>query len=274
MQQTQNNDNPSSDSSNADPTNRFSNRVADYIRYRPHYPPSLLELLRSETGFSPSWKVADVGSGTGILTAPLLDAGNEVYAVEPNQAMREGAENLLVGREGFHSIAGTAEATTLEDASVDLVVAAQAFHWFEPVATRREFVRISRSPGWCLLVWNARRSDATPFLRDYEELLLRHGTDYAEINHRGKSDADRGVVENFFAPSSAHRHVIADNFQHFDFDGLKGRLFSSSYIPPENDPRAGAIVRDLHELFDRYQSDGTVRVEYDTQVYIGKLHAD
>ena len=257
-----------------DPTNRFSNRVADYIRYRPHYPPSLLELLQRETGFDATWRVADIGSGTGILTLPLLDFGNEVDAVEPNGAMRSAAEELLGGRSGFHSVEGTAEATTLADASVDLVVAAQAFHWFDPVPTRREFVRVTRSPGWCLLVWNARRTDVTPFLRDYEELLLRHGTDYAEINHRGKSDADRGVVESFFAPLVAARHVIPDNFQYFDFDGLKGRLFSSSYIPPESDPRSSAIVEDLQALFDQYQVEGQVRVEYDTQVYIGRLHTD
>ena len=164
----------------SDPTARFTSRVDDYVRARPGYPPEVVRLLETECALGPGKSVADVGSGTGILTRDLLETGATVYAVEPNAAMREAAEAALEplsppgerGRgEGFVSLAATAEATTLPDAAVDLVIAAQAFHWFDRDAARQEFSRILREPRWVALVWNERAESGTPFLEGYETLL-------------------------------------------------------------------------------------------------------
>lgn len=166
------------------PTDRFSDRVENYVRYRPSYPAAVLDVLREEIGLTPDWSIADVGSGTGISAALLLDNGNEVFAVEPNGPMRAAAEKLLAPYPKFHAVDGTAEATTLDARSVDAVVAAQAFHWFDPAAFGGECRRILKPNGWAVLLWNARRLDATPFLRGYEELLQKYGTDYARERRR------------------------------------------------------------------------------------------
>ena len=153
-------------------TERFSDRVADYVRYRPSYPPDLLDCLRRNCGLTPHWIIADVGSGTGLLTKIFLENGNRVFAVEPNAAMRAAGEEFLRGFEQLASREGRAEATGLEAHSVDLVAAGQAFHWFDRRRARAEFERILKPSGWVALVWNERLT-STPFLADYEQLLHR-----------------------------------------------------------------------------------------------------
>ena len=208
-----------------DPTARFSDRVADYVRHRPGYPAAMVDALVARAGLAPGDAVADVGAGTGLSTAPLLDRGLTVHAVEPNAPMREAMEALLGDRPGFHAVAGTAEATTLPDASVDAVAAGQAFHWFRPEAARREFARVLRPGGAVALFWNERLVSETPFLRAYEDLLLRYGTDYAQIDHR-QVDAER-LAAFFEGPFET---LTFPNEQRFDFEGLRGRLLSSSYV--------------------------------------------
>ncbi|HEX8686675.1 MAG TPA: class I SAM-dependent methyltransferase, partial [Pyrinomonadaceae bacterium] len=167
---------------NDDPTTRFSSRVADYVKYRPGYPAEVLRLLEAECGLTAESVVADVGSGTGLLSELFLKNGNRVYGVEPNAEMREAGERLLAAYANFVSVDGRAEATTLEDGSVDFVTAGQAFHWFDPAGARREFARILRPGGWVVLAWNDRRTAGTPFLEGYERLLLEYGTDYREVS--------------------------------------------------------------------------------------------
>src|SRR5712691_9479273 len=162
-------------------TRRFSDRAANYVRYRPGYPPEALQTLNTECGLRPSHVIADIASGTGIWTGRLLENDNPVFGVEPNAEMREAGERLLAPFPKFTSIAGTAEATTLADQSMDFVTAAQAAHWFDRERARREFVRILKPGGWLVLLWNERLTDATPFLRGYEELLLKYGTDYQDV---------------------------------------------------------------------------------------------
>jgi len=252
-----------------DPTRRFSDRVADYVRYRPGYPEALLRALETEAGLGLGTGMADVGSGTGISTALLLRSGAEVWAVEPNPEMRRAAEERLGGEPRFHSVAGTAEATTLPDASVDLVAAGQAFHWFDRERARAEFLRILAPPprlGRLALFWNSRRTDSTPFLRDYEALLRRFGTDYERIDHMKLGPE---VFEAFFAgPFESHRF---ENHQVFDFEGLRGRLLSSSYTPAPGHPDHEPMLAELRRLFDRHQEDGQVRFEYDTELHLGRL---
>lgn len=246
---------------------RFSSRVDDYVKYRPGYPAELVPLLAREAGLRPGAVVADLGAGTGILSQMLLDAGAVVHAVEPNEAMRAAAERALGARPGFSAVAGSAEATSLPDASVDIVTAAQAFHWFEPVGTRRELARILRPGGSIVLLWNARRTAGTPFLDAYEALLLRFGTDYARVRH--DNVGDEGVAA-FFAPEEPKRFVLA-NAQVLDRDGLRGRLRSSSFTPEEGDPRHGPMMEELDALFVRHAEGGVVTIPYDTIVYVGHL---
>lgn len=251
-----------------DPTERFSSRVARYVRYRPSYPPAVVDLLAREWGVSERWVVADVGSGPGNLSRLFLDRGPAVIGVEPNAEMRAAGEQLLGDEPRFTSVAGTAEATTLPAGSVDLVVAGQAFHWFMPEAARREFARILRPPRRVALIWNERRLDGTPFLAAYERLLLTYGTDYADVRHGTASETT--VLAPFFEPGD-YRLATFDNQQIFDLPALRGRLLSSSYTPEAGQSGYDAMLAELAAIFAAHQTDGVVAFEYDTTVYYGEL---
>jgi SAM-dependent methyltransferase len=250
-----------------DPTARFSSRVSDYVRYRPGYPPAVAALLEEECGLTPASVVADVGSGTGLLSEIFLRRGNRVYGVEPNREMREAGERLLAAYPNFVSVEGRAEATTLEGASVDLVAAGQAFHWFDPAGARREFLRVLRPGGRVVLAWNDRRTAGTPFLEDYERLLLEYGTDYREVSAKYMEEAALSTLYG----GAGFRTASFDNEQVFDFEGLRGRLTSSSYAPQPGDPRFEPMVRELEALFRRHERGGRVTVAYDTKVFHGRL---
>ena len=249
----------------ANATTRFSDRVQNYVRYRPGYPAAVLDVLRAKTGLAPGQVVADVGSGTGISAKFFLDAGHVVHAVEPNAGMRAAAEEMLGGDPRFHSVDGTAEATTLPDASVDFVVAAQAFHWFDPAAVAPEWRRILRPGGWMVLLWNTRRTDTTPFLRAYEALLREHGTDYTSVNHENVTDK---ALRTVLGPDFVRRVVPSE--QVFDWDGLRGRLLSSSYAPNVDHPGHAPMMDALRRIFDEHARDGRVAFEYDTEIYLGR----
>ena len=253
----------------SDPTARFTGRVADYAAHRPSYPPELIGLLAREGVLKPADVVADVGSGTGLLTALLLANGNTVHAVEPNAAMAEEARAQLGSNARFHAVPARAEGTGLPDASCDVITAAQAFHWFDVDAARTEFARILRPGGFVVLIWNMRRLDSTPFLRDYEALLLRFAAeDYRKVSGGW---ADEEAIARFFAPSRFEVRAL-EYRQVFGFDGLRGRLLSSSYAPPAGHPRHEPMLAELRRIFDAHQQDGAVAFEYDTQVYWGRLH--
>jgi SAM-dependent methyltransferase len=245
---------------------RFDDRVENYAAYRPSYPAALVEFLRDELGAARGAAVADVGAGTGILSELLLKEGCEVFAVEPNDAMRAFAESRLKSYPNFRSVKGTAEATTLAGAAFDLVAAAQAFHWFDPVPTRAEFRRILKQSGRVALVWNMRRLDASPFLRDYEALLRDFGTDYAQVNCEQVSE-DR--IAEFFGGEFGVRSF--DNFQSVDFESLRGRLLSSSYVPLAGHADYEPMLARLRQIFNERRRDGRVLVEYDAKVYYGRL---
>ena len=254
-----------------DPTKRFSDRVDYYVRSRPSYPPALLEFLRGRLGFTRAHVVADVGSGTGILTETLLKHGNTVHAVEPNEPMRRAAEEMLAARyPNFRSVAGTAEDTTLGDASIDFVTAGQAFHWFDPARARVEFARILRPGGSVVLVWNDRRLDRPPFAVGYEQLVRRYNTDFDKINHRNVSKDESEALRRFFGNARCDT-INFDNPQTHDWDGVRARLLSSSYMPLSDDPRYEAMLKELRDVFDAHQQGGKVTLEYDTRVYFGKL---
>ena len=251
------------------PTARFSDRVENYVRYRPGYPHDVLDLLRDECGLRPDHVIADVASGTGLFTRLLLESGNSVFAVEPNAEMRAMGEALLAGYDRFVSAAGTAEATTLDAGAVDFVTAAQAAHWFDLPRTRAEFVRILKPGGWCVLIWNERQTDSTPFLCDYEQLLLTYGTDYKEV----RRERTTAVIHEFFAPAPCRERVFSFA-QRFDYEGTAGRLLSSSYAPLEGHPRYAPMMAELKRIFSAHAERGVVQFEYKTRVFYGRLEGN
>ena len=250
-----------------DPTQRFSSRVENYVKYRPSYPAAIVELLKAECGLTQDSIIADVGSGTGLLSELFLKSGNRVFGIEPNQEMREAGERLLRGYANFVSVAAAAEATTLDDHSVDFVTAGQAFHWFDLDRVGVEFARILESHGWIVLVWNERRIDSSPFLRAYEELLHTYAPEYEIVNHK---QIDLDVIRATFH-SSDFELTSFDNRQLFDFEGLKGRLLSSSYAPEAGHPNYAPMLEELAAIFRRYQLNDRVSFDYDTQLYYGQL---
>ena len=247
-------------------TSRFSDRVENYVRYRPGYPPQVVQELQSECGLAPHHVVADIASGTGIWTQLLLENGNAVFGVEPNAEMREAGQRLLAAFPKFSSVTGTAEATTLPDQSVEFVTAAQAAHWFERERARREFVRILKPGGWLVLLWNERLTDSTRFLRDYEKMLLTYGTDYEEVRH----ERTTGAVNEFFDPAPFQERVF-EMRQEFDYAGAEGRLLSSSYAPGLEHSQYAPMLRELRRIFDTGAVEGRAAFEYKTRLYFGRL---
>jgi SAM-dependent methyltransferase len=225
-----------------------------------------LQTLKTECGLQPNHGIADIASGTGIWTRTLLENGNPVFGVEPNTEMRAAAERLLAPFPKFTSIAGTAEASTLSKASVDFVTAAQAAHWFDRAGSRREVTRILKPGGWLVLLWNERVTDSTPFLRDYEQLLLQYGTDYAEVRHERTTDA----VNEFFDPAPFQARVF-DLRQEFDYTGIEGRLLSSSYAPGPEHSNYAPMLSGLRRIFDAHAVAGHAAFDYKTRVYFGRV---
>jgi ubiquinone/menaquinone biosynthesis C-methylase UbiE len=251
----------------ADPKQRFSTRVADYVRYRPAYPTAVRDILRAECLLKSGHVIADIGSGTGFLSELFLKNGNRVFGVEPNEAMRGAGEEYLASYDGFASISGSAESTTLDSVSVDFVTTGQAFHWFDQKAARAEFARILKPEGWVVVVWNERLTDTTPFLRGYEALLREYGTDYATVKESYPSEQH---MRDFFAANPYNSHTVP-NFQEFDFDGVAGRLRSSSFIPTPDAPTFAPMMEALQRLFTEFNQGNHVRLEYTTHIYFGHL---
>ena len=247
------------------PEARFSDRVADYVKYRPSYPAEAIDAIARIAGLSPGARVADVGAGTGISARLFLERGFRVFGVEPNAAMRAAAEEYLAGFPEFTSVEGTAEATGLSDASADLAIAAQAFHWFRKDAARAEMLRVVLPPHWVALIWNERLTD-TPFLRDYEAALGEHAIDYATVDHR---NVDEAAIARFFG--GPVQKLEFPNAQRFDREGFLGRALSSSYVPQRGHPKHEGMMNALDRIFAAHEKDGVVDFRYVTSVHIGKL---
>jgi len=246
----------------ADPKKRFSSRVENYIKYRPSYPPKIIEFLTEKKILSKHSIIADVGSGTGILSELFLKNGNKVFGIEPNSEMRRAAEIILKDYSNFVSIHSSAENTSLLSNSIDLIVVGQAFHWFNVEKTRREFKDILKSDGYVVLIWNNRRKTGKGFSTQYENLVSKYGTDYKQVRKNEKN------VDEFFQ----YEKEIFYNYQDLNFKDLKGRLLSASYIPLKESPTYNKMIKDLKIIFEDNQNNGKVRIEYDTEIYYGKLN--
>lgn len=246
----------------SDSIERFSNRVENYVKYRPGYPRELIGFLKKKCGLTTDSVIADVGCGTGISARIFLENGNRVYGVEPNADMRAAAEKYLAAFPNFIPVDGTSDNTTLADSSVDMIVAAQAFHWFDAEKTRPEFERILKPGGHIVLMWNERKLDATPFLVEYEAFLLKYADDYAHVRHENIQVKE---FQDFF--QKEYGSATFPNKQVFDFEGLKGRMLSASYMPSESDPKYEAVVEDLRRLFAKHAEQDKIEILYDTNVY-------
>jgi SAM-dependent methyltransferase len=244
----------------------FTKTVQHYLKYRPSYPKEIVDLLVNECGLNKNSVIADIGSGTGLLAKLFLDVGNTVYGVEPNQAMREAGEAYLAQYSQFHSISGTAEATHLENASMDFIMAGTAFHWFDVEKTKREFKRIAKPRAWVVLLWNVRDIQSS-LIRDYESLLLEYGKDYANSNAK---KLDKVAMDSFF---SEHPVKIASfkNVQEFDLEGFKGRLLSMSFIPGPENEKYTAMLEQLKQIFLRYEKNGVIEFLYKTNLYYSHI---
>jgi ubiquinone/menaquinone biosynthesis C-methylase UbiE len=249
-----------------DSTQRFSSRVADYVRFRPSYPKKVIETLERECELSRHTVIADVASGTGIFTKLLLEHGNPVFGVEPNPDMRNAGEEFLKEYPKFTSVNGTAEATTLPKRSVDLITVAQAAHWFDRGKAMPEFQRILTHTGFLVLIWNDRKMAGSRFSEQYERLVEKYGTDYSEVQRLGRTIDG----SEFFQEFKCEKRVLA-NHQDFNYEELEGRLLSSSYAPQRGEPACAAMLTDLRQMFAECQQNGKVRMEYDTNIYFGRL---
>ena len=250
----------------SDATTRFSARVAEYVKYRPGYPAAVASLLEREAKLMQDSVIVDIGSGTGLSSRLFLERGYRVSGVEPNREMREAGAALLTEFPRFTTIDGRAEATGLPDASADLIIAGQAFHWFDTAATRTECRRILKFGGTVALIWNEWKIDS-PFMRDLDAIVER----YQYESGRQIRDASRERIREFFAPGKPERADFP-NGQDLDFDGLRGRIFSSSYLPKQGDPTGPAMLQEARSVFDRHAINGRIWWDYETEVWWGKFN--
>jgi len=251
-----------------DPTQRFTRRVETYRRYRPGYPPALFDAILAAAPPPPPDSqriVADIGAGTGLSAEPLLQRGCTVFCVEPNGAMRAACEDALSTYPGFTSVCGTAEATTLPNGTAHIITSGQAVHWFRLDEARREFARIA-TPGACLaLFWNTRDVSASPFVKAYNALVLRHSGEFRQVYHGNMEEAR--IVGLFGGPARYCQFNWSDPLT---WEVLRGRTLSSSYMP-DSGPAMDSMLADLQSLFDQYQTGGSVHMLYRTELWIGPV---
>jgi SAM-dependent methyltransferase len=250
-----------------EPLTRFSNRAESYAHHRPSYPQALYDHLRLAAALAPGALVADIGSGTGLLSKLFLENGHPVIGVEPNGPMRAAGEVFLAAFPDFKSLDGAAEELPLDDNSVDLLVAGQAFHWFQPTDFRREAQRVLRPGAHAALIWN-RRDESDPFVRTYEQLLNDLAVDYykADPKHRLRQES----ILEFFQPRTPH-YTTFPNPLPYDWGGLQGLASSQSYVPLPDHPNYVPFFTRLEELFEQFNQNGAVTLALLTHLYHGPL---
>ena len=248
-------------------TTRFSKTIDYYDRYRPGYPKSIIQFLQKTLQLSPDAVIADIGSGTGKLTRLFLENDNKVYAVEPNEAMRGFAKQVFDEAPNLISTDGTAENTTLPNQSVDIVIAAQAFHWFDYLAFKRESQRILKPGGWVLLLWNKRIDEKSAFMEAYNDFLNTYATDYQKVNLRY---VDHEIFKIFYG-HDAYQLFTTEHFQTFDQSGLEGRYLSSSYAYHADHPEHRLAMNALKAIFEHFEKEGVVNMWYRSELYYGQL---
>jgi SAM-dependent methyltransferase len=256
-----------SDRSNCDSTVRFSERVEAYVAGRPRYPAAIVDHLAASGALPARGVVADIGVGTGLSAEPFLAAGHRVIGVEPNAPMRAAGAEFLARYPTYEARDGTADATGLNAGSVDLVIAAQAFHWFDPGRFRAESLRILRPGRWAALIWNDRDLSGTRFLAGYEALLVEYGNDYLAIRYKHQGT---GAIPIYFGG----RAPVAAEFRHqrrMDWATLAALAGSASYLPAPGQPRHAGLMAALRALFDAEATDGSIEMRYTCRVHAAPL---
>jgi SAM-dependent methyltransferase len=242
-----------------------TDRVDNYQRFRPSYTDETIDYNFNNFDLSKQSVLADIGSGTGIFTEKILKRCKKVYAVEPNTEMRTAAEKRLSINKSFQSINGTSENTTLDNESIDSITVAQAFHWFSIEETKKEFKRILKKEAVVFLIWNNRVTN-TPFLKEYEEILVNKIPEYTVVNHNNITE---DIIKTFLIRD--YSQVIFKNNQVFDLEGVLGRLSSSSYTPKQNTKEYENIKAEIVKIFNQYSTDGVISFNYNTEIYSGKI---
>jgi len=270
-------DEQSKKKSKLNPSTRFSTRADNYCKYRPRYPLKILSYLKNEHNLTSSNTIADIGSGTGFLSKIFLDNGNDVYGVEPNDEMRHKGEQFLKEYDKFHSISGKAEFTTLKKHSIDLVVIGQAYHWFNPNISKMELIRILKKSSFdrltnCVLVWNTRKTDDN-FNQNLEQVMKTFSIDYAEVkNNLNRVRSLFGVSSKFiFFNDIVFKRKVFSNHQLLSFEGLLGRICSSSYMIDEEHRKYNELKDEVFNLFNSYQKNNFVTIKYDLEVFTGLI---
>jgi SAM-dependent methyltransferase len=248
------------------PTGRFAGLAGTYARFRPTYPESAIAFIVARCNLHGGSELVEIGCGTGISSRIFTARGVAVLGLEPNAEMRTAAENEPFPPDLPKPIyrEGRAEATGLPPCSADAVVAAQAFHWFEPEPALREFHRILRPGGWVVLMWNE-RDECDPFTAAYGA-VIRTGPDTALVEVSRARGGEPLLVSPLF---ESGERVVFKNQQNLTYEGLLGRAFSCSYAPKDPD-QVEAWTRSLREVFDEYQVEGKVVLQYETSVYLAR----
>lgn len=254
----------------SDSRRRFSRRVADYVKYRPSYPPALVQTLVDEAGLRPEWSVADIGSGTGFSSEQFLRFGCKVTGVEPNADMRAAGDTYLAGYPNFNSVEGVAEETGLADGTIDMVTAGQALHWFRLPLARIEFDRIVRPGGILAFFWNERSSTATPFMAHYMDVMERYTVEQRIAHHQ---DVDPAALAYLYANGVFESRRIAWLTQ-LSLEQAVGRAFSSSYMPRRDSAEGAPMEAEIAALFDQFGENGVVDFHYETELYFGAPERD
>lgn len=249
----------------------FDAWALDYDRYRPTYPQSLFDHIAARLELPNDARVADLGAGTGKAARQMARRGWHVVAVEPGEGMLD-VLRARAEQEGLAIVArqASAEDTGLPDASVDLVRAGQAFHWFDKARAVPEMARIVRPGGGVAIFWNGRADDRSPFLSAYTDLLEHYLPEHHIDRQERESTAPRELSEGGWfeiVPDKTQlRHDVAmtaDDFVSYVFTGSQIRLF----IEPDAQER---LKSDIRELIQGHFGDGEVIVPYDVDVYVGQ----
>jgi SAM-dependent methyltransferase len=245
----------------------YAVRAEYYAKYRPRYPEDLLQVLREECGLLPDWVIADIGSGTGLLTELFLKNGNAAFGVEPDQAMREAGQHYLRSYAEFGSVAGTAERTTLPGGCADIVTVGQAFHWFDPVHAKAEFRRILKPDGWVALVWYQPADGGSPFLRSQSEVMGKYMRAQAPPPPNGLSEE---ALSRFLGEERSAVRTV-EGLSILDLEGFKGAMLSSAYAPAPGDCDFEPMLAELTEAFEHHQQDGSVRIPITFRLCFGRI---
>lgn len=261
----------------------FTQRVENYVKYRPHYPQAVLELLKSECGLTSTHIIADVGSGTGFLAELFLENGNPVFGIEPDPDMRAAAEYYLQSFPNFTSIAAPAETTTLSNQSVDFLTAGQAFHWFNIGRTKKEFTRVLKTNGWVVVVWNARRTSGTPFLVALEEFWqtkqfwkksssrqTAQQLERTQMYRLNRELVEQELLIPFFE-SGGFNEKVFENPMICDIHSFKGQVLSGAPALEPDDPYYVVMLETLERIFQTHQANEVVTIEYNVYVIYGQL---